>query len=54
MEVVHRTQVVLVQGVFFDSDHHRIRADEPRHVIDMAVRVVADAAFAEPDRLADA
>ena len=27
--------------------------DEPRHVVDVAVRVVADAPFAEPDRLAN-
>ena len=53
MEVVLRTKVVLVQGIFFDSDDHCIRVDEPRHVIDMAVRVVTHTSFTKPDRMAN-
>ena len=53
-QVVHRALVVLVGRIVFDGQDHRVRSHEPRDVVDVAVRVVADAAFAEPDRVADA
>ena len=34
----------------FDGEDDRVGADEPRDVVDVPVRVVADAAFPEPDR----
>ena len=41
-------------GSCFDRQHDRVAAHESRDVVDVPVRVVADAALAEPDRVADA
>ncbi len=53
-EVVHRPRVVLVGRILFDREHDGALVNEPRDVIDVAMRVVADTALAEPDRAADA
>ena len=45
--------MVLVRGVLFEREHHHARRHEACDVVHMPMRVVADAALAEPDRLAD-
>ena len=46
--------VLVVRGVLLVREHDHAGRDEARDVVDVAVRVVADAALAEPDRLANA
>src|SRR5688500_277342 len=46
--------ILVIGGVFLIGEHDHTGGDESRDVVDVAVRVVADAALAEPDRLADA
>ena len=53
-KVVHRPLVVVVGRIRFDSEHHRLLVHEARDVVHVPVRVVAHAAFAEPDRPVDA
>ena len=45
--------MVLVGRVLLMGEHHHARRHEARDVVHMPMRVVADAALAEPDRLAD-
>ena len=47
-QVVLERAVVLVAPVRLDRGHHRARVHEPRDVVDVAVRVVAGDALAEP------
>ena len=53
-QVVHRPAMVVVGRVRFDGEHHRVLVDEAGDVVDMAVGVVADASFTEPDGVGDA
>src|SRR4030095_13829343 len=53
MQVVHRSRVVLVARVWLYGENDRVRRDEPGDVVDVAVRVVANASLAEPDRAVD-
>src|SRR5262245_49830472 len=46
--------MVFVGWILLDRDHHRICTDEPRNIVDVPVRVVADATLAEPDGLTGA
>ena len=50
LEVVQRSRVIVVRGIVLDGEDDRIRRHEARHIIDVTVRVVADAPCAEPDR----
>ena len=38
-------------GIVLDGQHHRVSTHEPRDVVNVPVRVVADTAFAKPDRV---
>ena len=49
--VLAQEGVVFVGGVFLDNGDHRVRVDETGQVVDVAVGVVADNAFAEPEDL---
>ena len=46
--------MVLVGRIVFHCEHDRVGAHEPGDVVHVAVRVVADASLAEPDRSAHA
>ncbi len=46
--------MIVVGRVIFDGQHDDIGRNEARDVVHVPVRIVADAAFAEPDRPADA
>ena len=54
IEVFGEGKVVLVVGVLFDGGEDGVFADEAGDVVDVAVGVVAGAAFVEPDGLVDA
>ena len=45
--------ILVVGRIFLVGEHDHARRREPRDVVDVSVRVVADAALAEPDRLAN-
>ena len=45
--------ILVVGRILLVREHDHARRGEPRDVVDVSVRVVADAAFAEPDRLAN-
>ena len=46
--------VLVVGRILFHGEHDRVGAHEPRDVVDVAVRVIALAALAEPDGAVDA
>ena len=54
MQVAERARVVLVARVFLVREHHDTRRDEAGDVVDVSVRVVTHAPFAQPDGVGDA
>jgi hypothetical protein len=46
--------MVVVARIVLDGDDDRAVIDESRDIVDMPVRVVTDAALAQPDRVANA
>ena len=49
-QIIAGSVMVLIRGIRFVGQNDGVRSDEPRQVVHVTVRVIADDALAQPDR----